>query len=122
MSKYNNTNGSLISGGGGSVRIPFTVATSNTVLQASSGASVPCKEVFLVPYGAVKIIVGINETPDDDTSIGLFIGSYTTDLQGVADATIEPLQIYIDDLNKLYFYGSTFGADGTCGLDILYRN
>ncbi len=99
-------NGSLdrVPGSGGSVRV--TIASN--VGQGNGGTSLPCKKVWVVT---------------DGTDVRMNIGTACTAITGIpvpffsATVTSGPVEVEIDDVSKLYFYGATNAKV----VDILYR-
>lgn len=103
MSKFYNSNVNDVPNSGGSVRL--TIA-SNVAHQTTS---TPCKKVW-ISAERKEIRVNIGSACTVSTGIALPIregSSYSGEL----------LVLEIDDINKLYFYGS---VDGKI-VDILYR-
>lgn len=98
-------NGSLdrVPSGGGAVRV--TLASS--VGRGNGGTSLPCKRVCLITDGVdVRVNIGVAAS----AILGLPVPYWS--------ATIPPaaLEIEIDDVAKLYFYGTDNKV-----IDILYR-
>lgn len=119
---YHNTDSTLVPSSGGSVAV--TIASS--VGQGNSGTSIPCK-VCLVKAGFQSDgskndgFIRMNLCAAASSILGIIIPC--TNAASVGDAIISimvdspPLRIEIDDVNKLYFWGSD---DGDVA-DILYR-
>jgi len=106
MSKYEGTSLDMVPGTGGSVRM--TIASN--VAQGNGGTSLPCKKVWLVA---------------DANNVRVTIGTACTAITGIPvpyfDTTLgsyHPLELEIDDVSSLYFYG---GTDAKV-VDCLYRN
>jgi hypothetical protein len=104
--QYFNTSLGIVPGEGGSVRV--TIASNAG--QGNDGTSQPCKKVWLI---------------SDNNDVRVTIGEDCTATTGIPvpwwDATNHvspaPLEIEIDDVSKLYFYGATDAKV----VDILYR-
>ncbi len=106
--KYANTRANLVNTGGGSVRMTI----SSNVAQGNAGTSLPCKSVYLVA-SAATVRVTIGTTCTSTTGIPLPWREATgANAGGIWGA----LKIDIDDVSKLYFYGS----GGTETIDCLY--
>ena len=122
MGDYTNTNSTLVPSAGGSVAV--TIASN--VGQGNGGTSIPCK-VCLVKggfkgtgaknAGFIRMNIGAAAT----SILGIVIPCSTAASIGDAIVSImvdsPPLRIEIDDVNKLYFWGS----DNDDVTDILYR-
>ena len=101
--KYSNCDGTLVSSGGGSVRV--TIASN--VGRGNGGTSLSCREVSIV------------QTSGNTGTIRLNLSSACTSSTGIAlpqGATVLPYTLLIDDVAKLYFSGTTNDT-----VDILYR-
>lgn len=93
--KYTNSDTTRSTGDGGSVRMTI----SSNVAQGNGGTSLPCKKVYLVAStGTVRVT--INTACTATTGIPLPWLDATNHVSPV------PLEIPIDDVAKLYFYGS----------------
>lgn len=103
--KFAGTSGHLVPSEGGSVRV--TIASNAG--QGNGGTSLPCKKVWL-NSDAVDVRVTIGTACTVSTGIQVPQVDQAND---VWDA----LEIDIDDVSKLYFYGATNGKI----VDILYR-
>ncbi|GAG80756.1 unnamed protein product [marine sediment metagenome] len=103
MSKFYNTSVSRVPNTGGSVQL--TVGTTGGVAnQAHQPTSTPCKRVWIMPSAdTTRVNIGSACT---GTTIGMRLASTTI-----------PVMIEIDDINKLYFYGSSNNET----IDILWR-
>jgi hypothetical protein len=85
---------------------------SSNVAQGNGGTSLPCKKVYLVA-SAATVRVTINTACTATTGIPLPWLAADDDDKG---GTWGVLEISIDDVSKLYFYGS----GGTETIDCLY--
>lgn len=103
MSKYYNTSLDRVPNTGGSVQLTMET-TGGVASQAHQSTSTPCKKVWIMPSAdTTRVNIGSACT---GTTIGMRLASTTI-----------PVMIEIDDINMLYFYGSS--NDET--IDILYR-
>lgn len=108
MSKFYNSNVDRVPNAGGSVRL--TIGTDGaTANEAFQTASTPCKKVWISgDRKEMRVTIGINCTATTGIALPIRSGSsYSGEL----------LVLEIDDINKLYFYGSVDGRT----VDILYR-
>ena len=106
--KYTNSDTTRTTGDGGSIRM--TIASN--VAQGNGGTSLPCKKVWLVA-SAATVRVDINTACTATTGIPLpWIEASDSDKGGQWGA----LEIPIDDVSKLFFYGS----GGAETIDCLY--
>jgi len=110
MRKYYNKKLGVVPNSGGSVRLTIGT-TGSTANEAFQSTSTPCKKVWIIG-SKNDIRVKIGEACTANT--GIPIPAYSTTAQSV---WYLPLEIEIDDINKLYFYGAT----DTETVDILYR-
>jgi len=103
MSKFYNSNVNRVPNTGGSVQL--TIPTSGgTANQAFQTTSTPCKKVWIMPSAnTVRVNIGSACT---GTTVGINLASTTI-----------PIMIEIDDINKLFFYGSSNNEV----ISILYR-
>lgn len=103
MSKFYNSNVNRIPNSGGSVRL--TIA-SNVAHQTTS---TPCKKVWICgDRKEIRVTIGTTCTSTTGIAVPIRDGSsYSGEL----------IVLEIDDINKLYFYGSVDGRT----VDILYR-
>ncbi len=105
LTRYANTRTNLVAGDGGSVRMTI----SSNVAQGNGGTSLPCRKVYLIASaGTVRVTIGTACT--STTGIPLPWLDATNHVSPV------PLELDIDDVSKLYFYGS----GGTETIDCLY--
>jgi len=103
MSKFYNSSLDRVPNAGGSVQLTIGT-TGGTANQAFQTTSTPCKKVWIMPSAnTVRVNIG-------SACTGVTIG------MNLASTTI-PVMVDIDDINKLYFYGS----GGTETISILYR-
>ena len=106
LTKYANTNAELVSSTGGSVRM--TIATN--AAQGNGGTSLPCRRVYLLANNNdVRVTIGVACTSTTGIPVPLFLA---------ATGYQQPLEIRIDDVSKLYFYGATNDKV----VDCLYMN
>ena len=106
--KYTHQRTNLTAGNGGSVRM--TIATN--VAQGNGGTSLPCRRVYLVA-SAATVRVNIGSACTSTTGIPLpWMEASDSDKGGQWGALV----LDIDDVSKLYFYGS----GGTETIDCLY--
>ena len=109
--KYYNTGTGLVPGEGGAVRV--TVASN--LGQGNGGTSLPCKKVWLITDGTD---VRVNISTAASATLGIPVPwalHSTTATQAYSSWGV--LELEIDDVAKLYFYG---GTDGKV-VDILWR-
>ena len=108
MSKFYNSSLDRVPNDGGSVRLTIgtTGAAANEAFQTTS---TPCKKVWIsADRKEVRITIGMRCTATTGIAVPIREGStYTGEL----------LILEIDDINKLYFYGTVDGRT----VDILYR-
>lgn len=108
MSKYYNQKLDVVPNSGGSVRL--TIGTDGgTANEAFQTTSTPCKKVW-ISADRKEIRVNIGSACEATTGMAVPIRDGST-------YSGELLVLEIDDINKLYFYGSTDGRT----VDILYR-
>jgi len=94
-----------VPGEGGAVRV--TIASN--VGQGNGGTSLPCKKVWIITNGTdVRVNIGVAAS----SVLGLPV-PWVDATNHVAPAALE---IEIDDVSKLYFYGTDAKV-----VDILYR-
>lgn len=108
MSKFYNSDVSRVPNTGGSVRL--TIGTDGeTANEAFQTTSTPCKKVWICgDRKEIRVNIGAACTATTGIAIPIRDGStYSGEL----------LVLEIDDINKLFFYGSTAGRT----IDILYR-
>ena len=90
----------------------ITGAIASNVYQGNAGTSLPCTmcwvQARLANSGAIQVNIGTAAT----ATLGITL-PYMTDGTGASNGWI---QIPIDDVSKLYFYGGTNGDD----VDIMY--
>lgn len=111
LNKYTNTNLNVVPNSGGSVRV--TIATN--VGQGNGGTSLPCKKCWLVANATdVRVTIGTACTATTGIPVPWAMHDTTTD-KTYSHASV--LELEIDDVSSLYFYGSTDDAV----VDILYR-
>jgi hypothetical protein len=102
--KYVNTDLGIVPSGGGSVRV--TLASS--VGQGNGGTSLPCKKATMNTDGTdVRVTVGAACTA--------ITGIQVPQAEQVTNKVCGYLTVEIDDVSKLYFYGTTGKV-----IDILY--
>ena len=105
MSLYANTKLDVVPSKGGS--ICMTIASN--AAQGNAGTSLPCKKVWLIANATdVRVTIGVACTATTGIPVPYFdatLGAYL------------PLQLEIDDVSSLYFYG---GTDAKV-VDCLYR-
>jgi len=108
MSKFYNSSLDRVPNDGGSVRLVIgtTGATGNEAFQTTS---TPCKKVWIsADRKEIRVTIGTNCTATTGITVPIREGStYTGEL----------LVLEIDDINKLFFYGTVDGRN----VDILYR-
>ena len=119
---YYNSDSTLVPKDGGAVAV--TIASNAG--QGNGGTSIPCK-VCLVKAGfkgtGVKNggFIRMNINTAATSILGIVVPNTMAASIGTATISImvdtPPMRIEIDDVNKLYFWGSD---DGDC-VDILYR-
>ncbi len=108
MSKFYNSSLDRVPTAGGSVRL--TIGTDGeTANEAFQTTSTPCKKVW-ISADRKEIRVNLSTACTATTGIAVPIRDGST-------YSGELLVLEIDDINKLYFYGSTAGRT----IDILYR-
>lgn len=106
--KYTATRTNIVSSSGGSVRMTI----SSNVAQGNGGTSLPCRKVYLVASAStVRVTIGTACTATTGISLPWSEAS-DSDKGGQWGA----LEIEIDDVSKLYFYGS----GGSETIDCLY--
>lgn len=110
MSKFYNSDLNRVPNSGGSVRLTIgtTGSTSNEAFQTTS---TPCKKVWIfASANTVRVKFGSTCT----STTGIPVPVFETAAQSVWHL---PLVLEIDDINKLFFYGS----GGSETIDVLYR-
>ena len=108
MSKFYNSDLSRVPKAGGSVRL--TIGTDGeTANEAFQTASTPCKKVWI---SADRKEIRVNISTACTATIGM-----ACPIRDGSSYSGELLVLEIDDINKLFFYGSTAGRT----VDILYR-
>ena len=96
----------IVGTGGGSVRM--TVASN--VAQGNGGTSLPCRKVWIIA-DAATVRVRIDTACTATTGIPIpWLDAGDDDKGGSWGA----LEIPIDDVSKLYFYGSSDGENVDC--------
>jgi hypothetical protein len=102
--KFYGTDFGRTTNGGGSVRMTI----SSNVAQGNAGVSLPCKKCFIIASaGTVRVDIGTACTADTGIPVPWL---------DAANHVWDVLEIPIDDVSKLYFYGS----GGTETIDCLY--
>lgn len=111
MSKYYNTSLDRVPNTGGSNRVTLTgVTVKRGGLGALGAGSIPCKEVWMhAATGDATVRVTIGTTCTNTTGIKI------PELGAAYDHNMY-LHLPIDDLNQLYFFGTSGDI-----IDILYR-
>jgi hypothetical protein len=101
-------NGSLdkVPAEGGAVRVTLD---GDGLGQGNDGTSLPCKKVWMITDGT-DVRVNIGEAAS--ATLGLPVAWY----DATNHTSPSPTEIEIDDLSRLYFYGTTARV-----IDILYR-
>lgn len=101
MSKYAFAQSDRVCTSGGSVRM--TIA--DNVAQGNGGTSLPCRVVWLLANNDdVRVTIGTACTATTGIELPYDDGS----------DHMQPLQIFIDDVSSLYFYGGTDGKTVDC--------
>jgi len=108
MSKFYNSNVNRVPNDGGSVRLTIgtTGATANEAFQTTS---TPCKKVWI---SADRKEIRVNFSTACTATTGMAVP-----IREGSTYTGELLVLEIDDINKLFFYGTVDGRT----VDILYR-
>jgi len=75
----------------------MTIASN--VAQGNGGTSIPCRKVYLLANNNdIRVTIGTACTATTGIPVPLFLA---------ATGYQQPLEIAIDDVSKLYFYGAT---------------
>jgi len=109
--KFANTRLDVVPSEGGAVRV--TIASN--VGQGNDGTSLPCKKAWLISNGTdVRVNIGSAASATVGIPVAWALHDTTTD---ETFSNYSVLELDIDDVSKLYFYGGTNGKV----IDILYR-
>jgi hypothetical protein len=109
-SNYAGADSQRVNTAGGSVRV--TIASN--VGQGNGGTSLPCRRVWIISNGTdVRVTIGVACTSTTGIPVPWFVHD-TTATQAVSQYAV--LELAIDDVSSLYFYGGTNAKV----VDILY--
>lgn len=108
QSKASNFRTDITSRGGGAV----TVAIASNVGRGNGGTALPCRKCYVQARQANSNPIQVNINAAATAALGITLPYHVTGA-GVSNGWLE---LEIDDVSKLYFYGSTNGDD----IDILY--
>jgi len=95
MSKYKTARTNIISQSGGSVRVTID---SDSVGQGNGGTALSCKGCWVSPASANSGITKMNISAAAESDVGIELSD--------SDTGGGPLFVPIDDVDKLYFYGT----------------
>ena len=107
MSIYANTSAATIASSGGGIRETIGT-TGGATTKANYSTSVPCKGCFVSCDTANSAVVKMNINAAASSTLGIDLArNFKDETQNKASAGVaNPLFVPIDDVNKLYFYGT----------------